>query len=323
MTRLAGVLQDEGKLAEAESLFRDALAMHRRLHGDQHKTVVASLQSLAVFLKETGGDLNEAEQLLRDALLLCRNLPGKENAAHSAYALRELGLVLQAKGVPLVEQEKVFRESLDLLRTVRPPDPEEIGVILRDLAGVLADLGRPNEAEPLFRERLEIARHALSAGHPGIANEIAPLAVALLDQQKDAEAEPMLRECLAIREKALQPESPDYWLLANTRSMLGGALAGEGALLMDSDVAAGAAKLEEAEPLLLEGYAGLDAGLRDNASVAANIRDQRIREALERIVKLYDAWDQIAPDAGYAEKAAEWRARLDAYDETPTSGPAP
>ena len=47
------------------------------------------------------------------------------------------------------------------------------------------------------------------------------------------------------------------------------------------------------------------------------------RLALERPVRLYEVWDTAEPAAGYAEKAAEWRARLDAISETATSGPAP
>ena len=37
----------------------------------------------------------------------------------------------------------------------------------------------------------------------------------------------------------------------------------------------------------------------------------RIGEAIERIVALYTAWDVAEPDGGYADKAAEWRAKLE------------
>ena len=36
----------------------------------------------------------------------------------------------------------------------------------------------------------------------------------------------------------------------------------------------------------------------------------RKQQALERIIKLYEAWHAAEPDQGYAEKSAEWRAKL-------------
>lgn len=104
------------------------------------------------------------------------------------------------------------------------------------------------------------------------------LGLCLLKQDKYAEAEPVVRECLAIREKA----APDHWLRYNAMSMLGEALAGQ-------------KKYAEAEPLLLEGYEKM----RPPKPVAF-----RKREALERIVKLYEAW-------GKPQRAAEWRKRTD------------
>ncbi len=319
MSGLAMLLQDEGKLPEAESLFRDALAMRRRMFGDEDGTVAMSEHNLAVFLRGSGGDLNEAEKLLRDAAAVGRKQPGDTNATSLAFTLRELGLVLYDENAALTEQEATLAEMLPILRKVRPTGQEYLVETLGRLASIAVELGRLDKAESLMRERLEIERGLRPQGDPELAGKIAPLVVVLLDQQRFADAEPLLRECLAIRQEALRPESPDYWLLANTRSMLGGSLAGQGALLVESDATGATAKLKEAEPLLLDGYAGL----KDNASIPPAIRDLRIREALARIVKLYDAWDRVAPDSGYAEKTPEWRAKLDTNDEAPTSGPAP
>jgi hypothetical protein len=57
----------------------------------------------------------------------------------------------------------------------------------------------------------------------------------------------------------------------------------------------------EAEPLLLEAYERMQPPQRQI------IRKQ---QALERIVQLYEAWDAAEPGKGYAEQAAEWRAKL-------------
>ena len=61
-------------------------------------------------------------------------------------------------------------------------------------------------------------------------------------------------------------------------------------------------ELGEAEPLLLEAYEGMKGH--------PEATDERKREDLERIVKLYEAWDIVEPAGGYGVKADEWRAEL-------------
>ena len=100
-------------------------------------------------------------------------------------------------------------------------------------------------------------------------------------------AETYLRECLTIREKKL----PDDWVLFNTKSMLGGALAGQ-------------KKFQEAEPLLVEGYSGM----KDREAKIPPAAKTRLPEAIRRLVDLYTAWDK--PD-----EAAKWRKELVARNE--------
>ena len=44
-------------------------------------------------------------------------------------------------------------------------------------------------------------------------------------------------------------------------------------------------------------------GLKDRTDV----RPSQKRDALERIIKLYESWDAAEPGKGYDAKAAEWR----------------
>jgi hypothetical protein len=95
--------------------------------------------------------------------------------------------------------------------------------------------------------------------------------VALLQLKAYADAEPILRECLAIREKT----QPDVWTTFNSKSQLGGALLGRKAYA-------------EAEPLLVAGYDGMK---RREATIPLQGKD-RLSEALERLVQLYEATDR-------------------------------
>jgi hypothetical protein len=104
-----------------------------------------------------------------------------------------------------------------------------------------------------------------------------------LQHRQYAAAETYLRECLAIREKKL----PDEWSLFNTKSMLGGALAGQ-------------KKFQESEPLLVEGYSGL----KEREAKIPPPGKIRLPEAIRRLVDLYTAWEK-------PEEAAKWRAILE------------
>ena len=108
----------------------------------------------------------------------------------------------------------------------------------------------------------------------------------LLGQSRWSEAEPPLREALAIREKV----TPDDWSRYNDMSMLGAALLGQG-------------RHAEAEPLVVSGYEGMKAR---ETRITLTER-YRLREAAERIARLYEAWDR--PD-----QAAAWKATLGLRD---------
>ena len=128
------------------------------------------------------------------------------------------------------------------------------------------------------------------ADSPQYAGQQASLGLNLLEQQRPADAEPLLRGCLAIREKT----EPDAWTTVNIKSLLGGSLLGQKNLPPDA-----------AEPLLLAGYEGMKE--QEDKTPGANALGspfrQRLTEALERLVQLYDAW-------GNPDEAAAWRKRL-------------
>jgi hypothetical protein len=67
INNLASLLQDQGKLAEAEPLLRVCLAVRRRVLGEDHPSTLMSIDNLASLLQDQG-KLAEAEPLLRDCL---------------------------------------------------------------------------------------------------------------------------------------------------------------------------------------------------------------------------------------------------------------
>jgi tetratricopeptide (TPR) repeat protein len=151
-----------------------------------------------------------------------------------------------------------------------------------ELAAAYELLGRWAEAEGLDSDTLARRRKTVQPDSPLLASDLVRLGHNLLNQERWSEAEPLLREALAIRAKA----SPDDWSRFTAMSLLGGALSGK-------------AQYAEAEPLLVTGYDGMKA------------REPRIpvperaclREAAERVIRLYEAW-------GKPKQAAVWKAKL-------------
>src|SRR5262249_51135507 len=128
-------------------------------------------------------------------------------------------------------------------------------------------LGRWAEAEGLYREVLARRRQAEQPDSPLLAEALTPLGRNLMNQERWAE--PLLRESVAIRQR----RSSDDWARYDGMSLLGGVLLGQG-------------RYAEAEPLVVAGYEGIKAR---EARIAVPER-HRLREAAERVVRLYDEW---------------------------------
>src|SRR5262249_26192956 len=131
-----------------------------------------------------------------------------------------------------------------------------------------------------------VRRRTAKPDSPLLADELADPGRNLLAQNKGPEAETLLRECLAIRGQA----APDDWAHYDAMSLLGAALLGQG-------------RYSEADALSVPGYEGMKGR---QAKIAALDRS-RLREAAERVVRLYEDW-------GKAQQAAVWKAKLGMLD---------
>jgi tetratricopeptide (TPR) repeat protein len=136
-------------------------------------------------------------------------------------------------------------------------------------------LGNLRQAEELLRHF--IARERSKNQQPADSNDLdlakalASLGENLTRQERCPEAELLLQECLAIRTKVI----PNDWLYFHTLSLLGAALVGQ-------------EKYEQAEPLLLRAFEGLQDRI---VLIQPPIRRvTRIRETKDRLVHLYQAW---------------------------------
>ena len=152
-----------------------------------------------------------------------------------------------------------------------------------DVAALLKKASGPPSLA-LLMQQLPEARKALPKDSPQLAGLLAQIGLGLQQEKKWTDAEPLLRECLSIREQT----QPDVWSTFNTKSLLGGALLGQ-------------KKYADAEPLLLAGYEGM----KQREKTIPEQGKIRLREAVERLLQLYEA-------TGKTDEAAKWRKELDA-----------
>jgi hypothetical protein len=119
-----------------------------------------------------------------------------------------------------------------------------------------------------------------------MAIELSGLGRLLLKEDRFSEAEPLVREALAMLERA----TPSDWRRYHAMSLLGGSLLGQG-------------RCAEAEPLVRLGYDGL----KDRAA-GMQYRDRPlVREAAERVIRLYEQW-------GKPDQATAWKEKLGMRD---------
>ena len=206
-----------GLYDKALPMAHQALSIRRRVHGDEHPEVAASLNNLAsVFYRQ--GKYDEAEKLHRDALAMQRKLLGDENLG-VANSINYLAVVLDAKG-KFADAEKLYRQALDMYRKLLGNENCDVAASLSGLAVVLNNQGKYAEAEKLIREALAMDRGLHGDEHPNVALALNDLASVLWRQGKYAEAEKLYREALAIQRKSLGDEHPDVAQSLNNLAVL-------------------------------------------------------------------------------------------------------
>src|SRR5262249_54255202 len=177
-----------------------------------------------------------------------------------------------------VRAEPLRVQSLEGSRRVLGPEHDRTRLTRKNLIRLYLEQRQYAKAEPLV---IEVAKTLLARGEEAdhdltllVADRLGDVYAAqgglnLLGQKKEDEAEPVLGHLLDYHFE----DKP--WLKPQTQSLLGACLAGQ-------------KKYAEAEPLLLSGYEGLRAG---EAAIPMHQR-KRVTEAVERVARLYEAWDR-------------------------------
>jgi tetratricopeptide (TPR) repeat protein len=329
---LGGTLEESGRAVDAIPILADALKRHRTILGTDDKETLLCVDNLAAaYLRndrpadalalqveavERGEriDAPTSTDMLRRlnrlaVTYMTLNRPGEAvpilqkaldgmkavnpNHAETVRCMSRLVAAYTAmkafdKAIPILQQ------LLDLQQKTN--DPEALRTI-QSLAIGYAETGQLDKLRPLLQEYLNqemwvskapAAMPMIDVEPPGLDHGKTPaepddalgaVARVLVRQAKHGLAEEYLRTGLASRERT-QPRSLKT---AETRLLLGMVLVGR-------------KSYPAAEALLLTGY-------EDLCKVQPAVRQERLREAVEQLVRLYEGW-------GKMDKAQAWRKRL-------------
>ncbi len=277
-------LGDSGK---AEPLYREAIAMRRRLRLEDVRHV-KSVNNLASILMNRG-EYAEAEELYRRGLAIRLELYGPDHH-NAATSLRSLATLFYIKG-DFERAEPLLLDALRIRGRTVGPKSTMAATVLSSLGRLRYARGDLKEAEVLFEETLAIRRARLGEDHLHVALTKKDLASLLLAKGDAATAGVLLTQALEVLYRT-KPEGDST--IADAESVLGAYLVAVG-------------RHEEAEPCLIESYQTINKQFRGHDSIYT-------RDALSRIVDLYETW-------GKQELAAEYRAVAKRLQKDPTSEP--
>ncbi len=169
LTTLGNIYRGMGRPADAEPVIRRAIAIANATWGPTYGEVFWMRRSLARTLIDLG-ELEQAETELDDVLATIQ----------AAGADDEAPPVLETLGGLYVRQRRFEEAERFYLRAIadlqaNSPDEPYLGLLTADLARVLRDTGRPDEAEVAFRRAVEMMEASWGPDDPDFLQAAAEL----------------------------------------------------------------------------------------------------------------------------------------------------
>jgi CHAT domain-containing protein/lipopolysaccharide biosynthesis regulator YciM len=217
LTREALALYQDHRYAEAEPLFKRALAIMEETLGRNDLFIA----TMSIFLAERYREQNryaEVAPLYLRAVEIQEKALGPEHL-DVAKTLNTLAAFYLEQG-NYAEAERLHQRVLTIREKVLGPDHPEVAASLNNLAGVYRKEGHNAEARPLYERALAVFEKALNSDDPEIATILTNLAALDQDEGRYAEAEPLYARSLAILEKALGSGHPNVATCLNNLGTL-------------------------------------------------------------------------------------------------------
>ena len=198
-------LYKQGEYGKAIPLAERALALKKKIYGEEHPRVALSLNNLALlYFKQ--GNYAKAEPLLKRSLTIFKKALGKQHPK-VATNLNNLGLLYSEQG-NYAKAEPLYQRSLKITKKVYGEQHPKVATALSNLANLYYYQGNYAKAESLYQRSLTIWKKALGKQHPKVATNLNNLGRLYSEQGNYAKAEPLFQRSLTILKKAFGEQHP-------------------------------------------------------------------------------------------------------------------
>ncbi|MCF8504567.1 MAG: tetratricopeptide repeat protein [Caulobacter sp.] len=194
MNNLAAVLQDMGRTAEAESLYRQAWSGLGRLRGENDSNTLVAASNVGMTLLESGRP-EEAEPILRRIWLIRQAALGDDHPATLRAAINLAGAMdrLERSEEAAVLQRDVWERLRKVLGDTHPVTL----TAANNYAGMLDPVRDAGRREAILRRILEVRQRDLGEDHPDTLSSINNLGLALGASGRTGEAEVLVSRSTA------------------------------------------------------------------------------------------------------------------------------
>ncbi|KAA6406627.1 MAG: TPR repeat protein [Lasallia pustulata] len=214
---LGNLYENQGKMAEAEAMYRRALEGYEKAWGPEHTSTLDTVNNLGILYADQG-KIAEAEAMYRRALEGYEKAWGQEHTS-TLVTVDNLGNLYKNQG-KMAEAEAMYRRALEGKEKARGPEHTSTLDTVNNLGLLYADQGKMVEAEAMYRRALEGYEKAWGPEHTLTLVSVNNLGILYKDQGKMAEAEAMYRRALEGQEKAWGPEHTSTLVTVNNLGVL-------------------------------------------------------------------------------------------------------
>ena len=198
MMNLANLYIAMKRMGEAERLVVDALAIQRRILGDDDPRVAQGMHNLASLYVETDR-LQQAEPLLQQAITTALQVYGPRNPEVAIY-LDTLASLYRKGGA--YERAKPFAErAVEIAEDTLGPAHGRTALLRNNLAVLYLAMENHAAAEQLLRKTLADSQANLGPHHPELSAKLTNLAEAVGAQGRHLEVHQLYGRALAIEER--------------------------------------------------------------------------------------------------------------------------
>jgi tetratricopeptide (TPR) repeat protein len=189
----------------ARSYYQQALAINRKVLGEEHPDTTVSLNNLGGLL-QVMGDYTAARPYYEQTLAIRKKALGGEHP-DTARSLNNLGSLLQAMG-DYTSARPYYEQALAIRRRVLGEEHPDTARSLTNLGGLLQVMGDYAGARPYYEQALAINRKVLGEEHPGTITSLNNLGGLLQVMGDYSGARSNYEQALAVNRKVLGEEHP-------------------------------------------------------------------------------------------------------------------